>query len=233
MIDAWARERSSNLIATVEACDFRQNNFKMSINPEWEIPLNASGSCEGFLWITRRTRDSVSLVKGILEHYEMFNQHVASCIRDASGRILIETTNAANGQQLYASVSHTHHFTAASVALRPIGIDMEVIRPEPFNADIPSLMNQSFSESERNFLAMAKDDTYWISFWSIWCSKEAWMKRSGLEIAGIILSELSVTIECLPTQSSPGKSVINGRDVVQLYIFPNSDQLLLIAISLI
>jgi phosphopantetheinyl transferase len=88
--------------------------------------------------------------------------------------------------RLYCSISHSHRCGVAAVALAPVGIDIETIRPRD-----PRLLNYVAEETEAAPLRdLVKSPAELLTL--IWTLKEATAKASGLGL-GLALRRLRVT----------------------------------------
>ncbi len=77
------------------------------------------------------------------------------------------------------NISHSGGLVACAVCDRPVGVDVQVIRP--FN---PALARRVCSEAERRQLA--SDAHPAEAFTALWAQKEAWVKLQGTGIAALL-----------------------------------------------
>ena len=83
------------------------------------------------------------------------------------------------GTHLHLSVSHTGNHVGVAVASRPVGLDVERVRP----LDVEALAAVALSPAERDRLArdaVTLDDR---AFLTIWVRKEAVLKAAGTGLA--------------------------------------------------
>jgi phosphopantetheinyl transferase len=88
--------------------------------------------------------------------------------------------------ELFCSVSHSHRFGVAAVAVAPVGIDIEKIRPRD-----PRLLDYVADETEAAALRDLVDSAAEL-LTLLWTVKEATAKASGLGL-GLALRRLRVT----------------------------------------
>ena len=78
--------------------------------------------------------------------------------------------------KLFFNLSHSGPLVLCALSARPVGVDIEVIKPR--RAALP---RQALTEDEyRRYLALGED---WPAFYTLWTRKEAWCKYSGLGLA--------------------------------------------------
>lgn len=119
-----------------------------------------------------------------------------------AGRDDIKFTYGENGKpeeengQFFFSLSHSGQFAAAALSDRPIGIDIEVIRPVK-QAVIKRVCT-------KNELAMISDDDN-ASFFKIWTFKEAFFKKNGTGLGAglksVDISDYADSLTCEITDS--------------------------------
>ncbi len=86
------------------------------------------------------------------------------------------------------NISHSEKYTVVAVADRPIGVDIEVIRP--FSAAATA---KFLTEEEKNYIVLDDNpDKRNERFFKLWCAKEAYLKLIGTGLKGGIGS-LSLT----------------------------------------
>lgn len=79
------------------------------------------------------------------------------------------------GNPVYFSVSHSENLVACVVSNRPVGIDVEFIRPIP-----PSIQERICTEAELKHLRSFKNEEERnLRFFTLWTRKEALFKRNG------------------------------------------------------
>lgn len=73
------------------------------------------------------------------------------------------------------NISHTKGAVAAAVADRPVGVDVEQVRPVR-----TAIANRFFTKRERDYV-FERDDPGEVQrrFFLVWTRKESWIKRSG------------------------------------------------------
>ncbi len=115
--------------------------------------------------------------------------HLSSVARKAlgysaklSGVKFLSLQKAANGAPLpfngvYWSISHTKLMAAAVLSRRPIGIDVEKVRPRP-----ESLITKVVSGEE---LALKGEQNVLVYFFRVWTAKEAVLKAEGVGLSGL------------------------------------------------
>ena len=79
------------------------------------------------------------------------------------------------------SVSHKRHWSAAVIADRPVGIDIEAVVPRPRR-----LHDELAAKSEWAVVG----DRSWDSFFRLWTAKEATLKANGLGIGALLRCRL-------------------------------------------
>jgi phosphopantetheinyl transferase (holo-ACP synthase) len=90
------------------------------------------------------------------------------------------------GSDLYCSISHSHRFAVAAIALAPVGIDIEKIRPR--DARLLEYVAEEREAAALRSLVGSSAELLTL----IWTLKEATAKASGLGL-GIALRRLRVT----------------------------------------
>lgn len=77
---------------------------------------------------------------------------------------------------LHFNISNAGPYTLCAVSRRPVGVDIEVIRPRK-----QSLVPYSLTERELGqYHALGSD---WPAFYTLWTKKEAWAKFTGIGLA--------------------------------------------------
>lgn len=119
-----------------------------------------------------------------------------------SGRDIIKFIYGDNGKpeeengQFFFSLSHSGHFAAAALSDRPVGVDIEVIRPIG-----KAVIKRVCTENELKMITNG-DNT---SFFKIWTFKEAFFKKSGVGLSAglksVDISDYTNSIICETTDS--------------------------------
>lgn len=92
--------------------------------------------------------------------------------------------------EIQFNLSHTKGILACAVSDRPVGIDVEGIRPV-----LPSVLRK-MTERERAYILSADDQAE--AFMRVWTMKEACIKMTGQGLAAF------GNVECIPDQPSEG-----------------------------
>ena len=95
---------------------------------------------------------------------------------------------------MFFSISHTEGFCAVCISDSPVGIDCEKIDAS-YEEKIELFSSRYFSENEVEFLR--NSDNKLIDFFKIWTSKEAYIKKFGLN--GSYLKKIDTTKEAAET----------------------------------
>lgn len=102
------------------------------------------------------------------------------------------------------NISHSKKYTVVAVSDRPIGVDVEVIRP--FSA---SAAAKHLSEKEKDYIVLDDNpEKRNERFFKLWCAKEAYLKFIGTGLKGGI-SSLTLTPD--------GNKFTNNKDVIIKY----------------
>ncbi|MFB2975156.1 4'-phosphopantetheinyl transferase family protein [Microseira sp. BLCC-F43] len=88
------------------------------------------------------------------------------------------------------NLSHSQSLALYAIARRPIGIDLEYIRPLD---DALKLAQRFFSPREYAFIAALPPDQKQKAFFQLWTCKEAYLKATGEGLAGLGQVEVSLT----------------------------------------
>lgn len=80
------------------------------------------------------------------------------------------------GKEVFVSITHSGNFVASAVSDTAVGIDLEVKK-----AYKPTVY-KALNEAEREYIAKSKDEA--LAFYKIWTAKEAFVKLSGVGLAG-------------------------------------------------
>jgi len=89
------------------------------------------------------------------------------------------------------SLARTAGLALIAVSLRPVGADIEEIRPRPGLADIAAAR---FGPAEAACIAAGCAGTALASFYRHWTVKEAYLKAVGMGLAGLAHAE----VDCRP-----------------------------------
>ena len=93
------------------------------------------------------------------------------------------------------NLSHSQSLALYAIARRPIGIDVEYIRPLD---DALKLAQRFFSHSEYAFIEALPPDQKQKAFFQLWTCKEAYLKATGEGLAGLAQVEVSLTTGGMP-----------------------------------
>jgi 4'-phosphopantetheinyl transferase len=81
------------------------------------------------------------------------------------------------GSPLHFNLSHSGHLGMAVVSCdRPVGVDVEALRPL---ADAADLVARFFSSRERDSFEQLPEHQQTAAFFNLWTRKEAWLKATG------------------------------------------------------
>lgn len=86
------------------------------------------------------------------------------------------------GKEVFVSISHSGDFVAAALSDTPVGIDLEVKR------EYKPTVYKALKEEEREYIAKSKDEA--TAFYKIWTAKEAYVKLSGVGLAGFSKADI-------------------------------------------
>lgn len=86
------------------------------------------------------------------------------------------------GKEAFVSITHSGDFVACALSDTPVGIDLEVKR------EYKPTVYKALNEAEREFIAKSKDET--SAFYKIWTAKEAYVKLSGVGLAGFSKADI-------------------------------------------
>lgn len=89
---------------------------------------------------------------------------------------------------IYVSLSHAGGLVAAAIADRPVGIDVEPVRPLP---RMEALAARYFSEEENAALCAVPSAEKEETFFRIFTKKEAYAKANGISLAETVRRDLS------------------------------------------
>ncbi len=93
------------------------------------------------------------------------------------------------------NLSHSQSLALYAIARRPIGIDVEYIRPLD---DALKLAQRFFSPREYAFIESLPPEQKQKAFFQLWTCKEAYLKATGEGLAGLGQVEVSLTPGCTP-----------------------------------
>lgn len=105
---------------------------------------------------------------------------------------------------LFFSISHTEGFCAVCISDSPVGIDCEKIDPT-YEEKINLFSSRYFCENEIEFLKESNETL--LSFFKIWTSKEAYIKKFGLN--GSYIKKIDTTKEATET-------IIHGEYIISI-----------------
>lgn len=80
--------------------------------------------------------------------------------------------------QLHFNISHTKNLILCALSDRPVGVDIETVRPR--RASLPRFALSP--EEYRHYEALGGD---WSAFYTLWTQKEAWCKYTGLGLQAL------------------------------------------------
>lgn len=85
------------------------------------------------------------------------------------------------GREIFFNVSHSQHIFCLGLAPRPIGVDVELIRPVQH---VDQLASRFFSLEDKKFLEPLGTKYKSLEFLKLWTRKEALLKAVGIGIFG-------------------------------------------------
>jgi 4'-phosphopantetheinyl transferase len=107
------------------------------------------------------------------------------------------------------NLSHSSGYLVVAVTQgKKVGVDIEMVRPVP---DIDLITSQSFSEYERNMLALLTGEEKLLGFYRCWTRKEAYLKAVGSGLS-IPLDSFDVSL----AEDNPIEMVSNRLDPNQI-----------------
>ena len=136
------------------------------------VPNILSHDCVFYLYTNNLTKPAQSELAyaSLLEIAQTFHPVAADAIeRNELGKPIIK------GHPFHFSISHSKDLIFIAISRNPIGIDCEFHKPRGFE----KLVTRMFSESET--LHYASTPTM-NTFYTIWCTKEALLKYTGVGI---------------------------------------------------
>ncbi|MEA2827777.1 MAG: 4-phosphopantetheinyl transferase [Actinomycetota bacterium] len=105
------------------------------------------------------------------------------------------------GTHLSFNLSHSQSMAVVAVSDgRPVGVDLEVARPDPGDADVA---RHFFTAAEMSGLMKAPDAEFGMGFLRVWTRKEAWVKAKG--------QGLSIPLDSFDVSSGPGARLLDVR----------------------
>jgi len=93
---------------------------------------------------------------------------------DVHGRSSVD-----NAPSLSLSISHSGDWVSGALAMTPIGIDLECLRPR---RDLLAMAATVHSPAQLQALVDLQDEAQLRCFYQWWTLKEAWLKRQGLAL---------------------------------------------------
>lgn len=95
---------------------------------------------------------------------------------------------------IHFNLSHSGDFTLIAVAARPLGVDIEAIRPD---IDWRDFADSNLHRDERAVLEASRDAAARDAFFQIWTHKEAFLKATGAGLTD------HLTAICVPLEGGP------------------------------
>lgn len=114
-------------------------------------------------------------LRQILQLYLGIDAKDISIGADENGKPFLE-----KHKSIYISLSHSHELAVFALALTPVGIDVELLRPL---ADQASLVKRFFASSEADYILSVNKERLIETFFQFWTAKEAIAKATGLGLA--------------------------------------------------
>jgi 4'-phosphopantetheinyl transferase len=81
------------------------------------------------------------------------------------------------------NLSHSNDTALVAIAVQPVGIDLEHVRPL---SDANELVQRFFSKREAAAYSVMPDDQKPLGFFRLWTRKEAWLKATGEGITNLL-----------------------------------------------
>lgn len=91
---------------------------------------------------------------------------------------------------IHFNLAHTDNLALLAVALRPVGVDVEMVRPLP---DLDELIAHYFAPSEQQALSALDGAARLAAFYRVWTRKEAWLKLGG---EGLMRDPAQIAVTC-------------------------------------
>lgn len=126
----------------------------------------------GALSKEERRRKGEALARRMLQEYTGRPAASFNLARTEAGKPYTE-----NGPEF--NLSHSGEFLACAVSDRPIGIDIEAVRPLKIE-----IARRVCTPSELDYIAPATEGAH-LRFLQVWTAKEAYFKALGTGIAGL------------------------------------------------
>ncbi len=147
---------------------------------------------EDFIYASTRKKESDqqqkiiarAILKILLAKKLMQPMHTIEIAKDANGKPFCPTAILSN---IHFSISDAANYIAISIAQSPVGIDIEILKPQFQFQDIAS---SYFHQNEINALKNANDPL--MLFYRFWTSKESLLKLDGNGLTDY-LNELDMT----------------------------------------
>ncbi|MBA3469094.1 MAG: 4'-phosphopantetheinyl transferase superfamily protein [Herpetosiphonaceae bacterium] len=133
---------------------------------------------------------SHGILRDILARYSGQAAHTLRFVKNSYGKPQLLSTTAAAG--LHFNLSHSHDLALYAIALdRPVGVDVEWMRPEFAGLDIA---RHSFAPAEIAALIEVPASQQRQAFFNCWTRKEAYIKAVGQGL-GIDLNSFIVSLK--------------------------------------
>lgn len=157
----------------------------------YTLRLADSGGAEEEIWLRELDDDARARVLAIpaplRRRQSLAGEHLArAALAARCGKAPGEITlrRAPSGQPVAAegcvSISHSGGAVVCAVGDRPVGVDIEMIRPVR-----ETVARRCFTAGERALLAAAPEGERERCFWRVWTGKEAIAKLSGAGVAAL------------------------------------------------
>lgn len=175
----------------------------------WRANLNQPESCQRQLTTTLSTDEQARAQRF---HFNVHRQRfivARGILRNILGRYLgqepgdLEFCYSDRGKPQLAgsncsvcfNLSHSQSLALYAIARRPIGIDLEYIRPLD---DALKIAKRFFSAREYTLIESLPPEQKQKAFFQLWTCKEAYLKATGEGLAGLGQVEVSLTPGCMP-----------------------------------
>jgi 4'-phosphopantetheinyl transferase len=103
------------------------------------------------------------------------------------------------------NLTHSEDWALYAIALTPIGIDLEAMRPV---AQKDGIVQRYFSEQEQKTFATLSETAQSLAFFRAWTGKEAYLKATG---HGLTLPLNQIDVELAPDQPPQYRSLPDGQ----------------------